>query len=149
MARLMAGVRNHRRLHVWQLAHEARLRIRVLTKKPGFRDHLWLRSQLRKAANSACANTGEGFSRFRPKQFLSFLEIAKSSLTEILEHMDDVLGYELATKDEYQEICSFVRRARGAANGLILYLRSAKAPEPATRPRRREGDEGSGARPAP
>jgi len=85
---------------------------------------LWLRTQLRKAANSACSNGGEGFSRYRPREFSHFLNVAKASLTEIIEHMDDVLALELASETEAAEICSYCRRARGAATGLIRYLGS-------------------------
>ena len=120
----MAGLRDHREFDVWKLADEARIRIRRITERPAFREHLWLRTQLRKAANSACANTGEGFSRYGPPEFARFVRISKGSLTEILEHMRDVVGLGLATEEEAREISSYARRARGAATGLIRYLDS-------------------------
>jgi four helix bundle protein len=78
--------------------------------------------------NSACANAGEGFSRYRPRQFARFLDISKASLTEICEHLEDALGLGLAGADEVQEICSLARRSRGAATALVRYLDSAHEP---------------------
>ena len=123
----MAGLRDYRDFDVWKLTNEVRVRIWQMTARPGFREHLWLRTQLRKAANSACANGGEGFSRYRPREFARFLDIVKGSLTEIIEHMDDVLALQLGSKAEVDEISVYCRRARGAATGLIRYLRSINA----------------------
>ena len=120
----MAGLRNYCDFDVWKLSNEVRVRIWRITARPGFREHLWLRTQLRKAANSACANGGEGFSRFRPCEFARFLNIVKGSLTEIIEHMADVIALSLASAAEAKEICMYCRRARGAATGLIRYLNS-------------------------
>ena len=113
----------------------------MLTARPEFRHHLWLGTQLRKAANSACANIGEGFSRFRPREFARFLNISKASLTEICEHLEDVLGLGLAEADEVVRIREYVRRARGAATALIRYLDSASEPG-------RAGRKPRGARPS-
>ena len=107
----MAGLREYRDFDVSKLAHEVRVRVWNITERPPFREHLWLRTQLRKAANSACATGAEGFSRYRPKEFARFLEIAKSSLNEIIEHMEDVLALRLASEAEAGEICSYARRA--------------------------------------
>jgi four helix bundle protein len=123
----MAGLRDYRDFDVWKLANEVRIRIGRITARPGFREHMWLRSQLRRAANSACANGGEGFSRYRPLEFARFLDVVKGSLTEIIEHLDDVLALKLASEREADEICTLCRRARGAATGLIRYLRSTDA----------------------
>ena len=123
----MAGLRDYRDFDVWKLAHEVRTRIWRITSRPGFREHQWLGRQLRKAANSACANGGEGFSRYRPREFAHFLDVVKGSLTEIIEHLDDVLALQLASEIETDEICALCRRARGAATGLIRYLRSSDA----------------------
>jgi four helix bundle protein len=124
----MAGVRDHRELDVWILANEARARVAQITARPGFREHLWLRTQLRKAANSACANAGEGFSRYKPKDHARFLNIAKASLTEICEHLEDARHLKLASAAEIDQICIYARRARGAATGLIRYLNTASPP---------------------
>jgi four helix bundle protein len=121
-------MRDHRDMAVWKLANEVRQRVMELTDRSIFRDHLWLRTQMRKAANSACANTGEGFSRYYPKDHGRFVVIAKSSLTELIEHFDDVRQLGLASQDETTQIVVLARRARGAATGLIRYLKQAEPP---------------------
>ena len=120
----MGGVRDHQELDAWKLANEVRIRIWQVTSRPGFREHLWLRTQLRRAANSGCSNTGEGFSRYSPRDFARFLNIAKGSMTEIIEHMREVRHFELASPHEADEIESYARRTRGAMTGLIKHLRS-------------------------
>jgi len=135
----MAGAREHRELDVWKLAFEARMRVRRICQRPGFREHLWLRSQLWRASNSACTNTAEGFGRYYPKEFSRYLGIAKSSLLEIEEHLCDVAELNLATAEELSEIVRYARRAGGAANRLMAYLSTAKAPP--FPPRRRRDTE--------
>ena len=124
----MAGAREHRELICWKLAFEARVRVRRMCQRPGFREHLWLRGQLWRASNSACTNIAEGFGRYHPKEFSRYLGIAKSSLLEIEEHLCDVSALKLATPDELSEIVRYARRAGGAANRLMAYLATAKAP---------------------
>ena len=124
----MAGARDHRELHVWKLAFEARIRIRRMCRGPAFEEHPWLRTQLRKAANSACSNTAEGFGRYHPKIFSHYLSIAKSSLREIESHMAEVADEQLAGREEIAEIVHYARRAGGAANRLMRYLEHAKSP---------------------
>lgn len=122
-------MRDYRKLDVWMLANDVRTRVGMLTARREFGDHRWLRDQLRKAANSACANAGEGFSRFLPKDHARFLQISKASLTEICEHLEDVRTLGLAKPDELEQIAVLARRARGAATGLIRYLRTASPPK--------------------
>ncbi len=95
-----------------------------MTRRPGFSEHPWLRAQLRRAANSACANTSEGFGKFYPLEFARYLQIAKGSLKEIVEHLDDVVGFELASADEATEIRRLALRGQKAMVGMILYLES-------------------------
>jgi len=121
-----SGLRNYRDFDAWKLANEVRIRIWRITGRPEFGDHLWLRTQLRKAANSACTNGAEGFGRYRPKEFARFLYIAKGSLSEIIEHLADVIALQLATEVECAEIGSYARRAIGAMTGLVRYLDQAK-----------------------
>jgi hypothetical protein len=92
------AMRDHREMDVWKLADEVRRRVVELTGRPVFREHA------------------------------RFLVIAKSSLTEIIEHLDDVRQLGLAPVDEITQIVVLARRARGAATGLIRYLSKATVP---------------------
>jgi four helix bundle protein len=122
------GVRRYEDLQAWQLATAVKERVIRRTLEPAWQDHRWLRDQLRKAASSGCVNIAEGFSRYQPKDFARFLVIAKSSLSEVIEHLADAQRMGLLDPLEVQEMQSLARRARGATTRLIHYLRTASPP---------------------
>jgi four helix bundle protein len=123
------GVRRYEDLDVWKLAEEVRLRIVDLTDRPTLRAHYWLSVQLRKAANSACANIAEGFSRFRPGDFARFMRIARGSLAELQQHLREPEIQRTAAADEQAELAQLIDRAMRASARLIAYLGSAVPPQ--------------------
>jgi four helix bundle protein len=124
----MAGVRDHTELDAWKLSDQVRDVVDALIATHGFESRPKLREQLRDAAESACPNIAEGFSRFSPRDFARFLAIAKGSLTEVIEHSYRARSLGLISPDEFESLRSLARRARGAATGLILYLETADPP---------------------
>ena len=110
-------VRRHEDLIAWQLC--ARLRRLVLTRLrsgPAAKDFDY-RIQLRKAARSACYNTSEGFYRYQHGQFGHQLRIARASLGEALDQLDEGLeeGYFTAEQHlEMRRICLRAVKANGA-----------------------------------
>jgi four helix bundle protein len=131
----MTGVRDHRELDCWILANQASQAVMTLVRTGRLSTHPWLSAQLARAADSSCSNLAEGFSRFNPRDFARFATIAKASLTEVIEHLKSANQLGLVTSDEYADISSLARRARGATTRLILYLKSANAPNPLRQPR--------------
>ena len=125
----MKGVRDFTELDAWQLANQARIEIVRITSTPEFRRHPTLRQQLLDASDSSCANTAEGFSRFKPKDFARFARISRGSLSEVLDRLMAARGRGLVNAEDYKLIQSLVRRARGACTGLIRYLETAKEPK--------------------
>jgi four helix bundle protein len=113
---------------VYKLCDEVRQRVRRIVARPEFRAHPRLRDQLSEAAESPCPNIGEGFSRYYPRENARFVGIAKSSLTEVIEHLGRAKYEKLIETEEHDETCSVSRRARGAAVAYIRYLVSAEAP---------------------
>ena len=84
-------VRRREDLVAWQLC--SRLRRLVLTalrRGPAAKDFDY-RIQLRKAARSACYNTSEGFYLYRHGLFRRHLDIARGSLGEALDQLDEGL----------------------------------------------------------
>jgi hypothetical protein len=75
--------------------------------------------------------------RFYPREFARFLQIAKGSLGEILEHMPDVISLGLASNEEALEVIPLAKRGLKAMRRLILYLESL-APDQAHDFRKRE-----------
>ena len=63
-----------------------------------------LKGQLDEAVDSPCANIGEGFSRYYPKDNAKFVRVAKGSLTEVMEHMRKVRRKGYATAEECGDI---------------------------------------------
>jgi four helix bundle protein len=120
--------RRYEDLLVWQLADELRSYVHRSTDSAAFRQQQWLQGQLRRAAQSACANVAEGFGRYKPKDFARFVRAARGSFEETKAHLDEVRLLGLADEAEVSEIRSLANRACAAATKLIRYLESAKEP---------------------
>lgn len=118
----VAGVTDYRELDVWKLADDARRRVLGLTDRPAFERDWWLKSQIRRASHSACANVAEGFARYYPREFARFLHISRGSLAETCEHLLAANQAGLVTTTEMAEIDAILRRAQRAATSLIRYL---------------------------
>ena len=117
-------MRSHEESDAYQLAVEARRHIQRLVKEPPFSRDFDLVRQIVKSSNSACANMGEGFSRFLPRDHANFLRIAKASLTETIEHIRAAVGRGFVGREDAQTITSLCRRSRGACTQWIIYLES-------------------------
>ena len=85
----MSGVRDFRDLVAWQLAETLKGEVLSFTASgPAARDFRF-RDDIRGSSASAPANIAEGFGRYRSRQFVTFLEIAKASLAETQNHLID------------------------------------------------------------
>ncbi len=142
------GLRSHREFVAWQLANDVRHRVFTLTDRPAFDRQEWIRTQLRKAAHSSCTNIAEGFGRYRPRDFARFVEIARSSMDEVIEHLAEPGVVRATPLREIADLLPLAQRARSAMIGLILYLKScddrgkngAKSGPPRARHDRRPND---------
>jgi four helix bundle protein len=121
----MATARDFSELEAWQLADQVRQEIDRITGTPAFRRYPKLQEQLLDAADSACSNTAEGFSRFKPRDFARFVRISRGSLSEILDRLISARRRGLVTQSDFDLISSLARRARAACTGLINYLDAA------------------------
>ncbi len=116
------GARTHRELQAWQWADRVRRRVLELTRQPHVRndrDFVW---QAQRAAASSCRNLAEGFYRHRHREFAHFVNIARSSLGELLDTNDEagLKGY--ISPQEQQEFEALLQEAMRVANGLYRYL---------------------------
>jgi four helix bundle protein len=125
------AVRRHTDLDVWKLADEVRRRIGRLTAV-GFDapDRWWVRDQLRRAADSACANIAEGFARYQPRDFARFMRTSRGSLLEIGEHLKDPIIEGLLPEGDRKELTDVLEHAQRASARLIVYLQHALPPVP-------------------
>ena len=122
------GARTFKDLLAWQAADALRRRVIAATANgPAARDFRFV-DQIRRAANSACANIAEGFGRYQHKEFAHFLSIAKGSLSEVQDHIvaGEAMGY-WDTATALQLDADATRAIRMTA-ALIRHLRSTKAP---------------------
>jgi len=80
-------VQSHRDLRVWQRAMDLVALTYAVVRLLPSEERYALGDQLRRAAGSIAANIAEGHSRAHRKEFLQFLAIAHSSLTELETHL--------------------------------------------------------------
>jgi four helix bundle protein len=93
-------MRDYKKIKAFQFADDLVMKVYEITQKFPKEEIYGLTSQLRRAAISIAANIAEGSSRQHQKDYLHFLSIAKSSLseTEYLLSLAVRLGY-LTPKD--------------------------------------------------
>lgn len=117
-------------LVVWQLADRLQNEVFAFTDTfPVSRDFKYC-IQIRESSRSAARNIAEGFGRFFPKEFRSFLRIAAGSLHETKNHLHEGLRRHYLSSTKHEELVRLTLRAIKANNRLMAYLSKAEAPEP-------------------
>jgi four helix bundle protein len=111
-------------LIAWQLANELREQVIALTSASRISRDFRFCDQFRGAADSACANTAEGFGRFRPAEFARFLGIAKGSLHETQDHLHSARKRGYLGDREFEALWRLSIRAITANSALQRYLRN-------------------------
>jgi four helix bundle protein len=122
------GARTFTELHAWQAADLLRKHvIHITASGPPARDFRFV-DQIRRAANSACANIAEGFGRYQHKEFAQFLSIAKGSLTETQDHLLAGMAMGYWTADQADGLVAEAATAIRLVTALISHLRRTRAP---------------------
>ena len=117
-------------LEVWQLANDLKIEVYALVKDgPASRDFEF-RNQIRDSAASATKNIAEGFGRFRPKVFVTFMEYAVGSLMETQESLKDGVDRGYFTPERVAPAQKLAVRAIQASKKFIVYLKSCKRNPP-------------------
>ena len=73
-------------------------------------------------------NIAEGFYRFRHPEFAHFVNIAKGSLGELLDSLDEALTKHYVDQPEYHRLHGLMDRAMGAAVELHRHLDTTPTP---------------------
>ena len=128
----MAGVRRYEDLLVWQLASGLRDKVFTLTEKGAVSRNFKFRDQIRESSSSAPANIAEGFGRFRPREFAFFVRIARASLLETRNHLQDGQNKKYFTEADAADLLKLQVRATVAATRLLKYLDSCDGNVPPT-----------------
>lgn len=87
----MAGMRDYRRLVVFQKADALLLRVHAWSAALPIEERYVLKTQIRRAAVSVPANIVEGSARLGEREYLHFLNVALGSSSE-LEYLIGVAG---------------------------------------------------------
>jgi len=114
-------MRKFKNILAWQKADDLVVEIYAITTNFPKEEVYSLVSQMRRSAISVAANIAEGSSRSTSKDYLHFLNIAKSSLTELnyYLHLANRLSY--LDQAKYEELYEKQDEAAKLLYGLIKY----------------------------
>ena len=105
--------RDHRKLHVFQLADHLVLDVYRASKRFPAEERFGIRADLRSAAVSAAVNIVEGSARRHQNEYVNFLNIANGSAAEAryLSNVSARLGFVMPEAAEtlerdYRELCA-------------------------------------------
>ncbi|MBI4203634.1 MAG: four helix bundle protein [Betaproteobacteria bacterium] len=119
----MAGARHFRELVCWKLACELKIALYSFVERPQVQRDFRFCSQVRDAAASAPRNIAEGFGRRTHADFAHFLDVARASLGECQNHLQDAVDRGYLSGDDFETLNTLAERACGAVAGLQRYLR--------------------------
>ena len=117
---LVVAVRSLDELIAWQLADAFKVEVYgLLRRSPGAARDRAFADQLRAAAASAAMNIGEGFYRYRPRDFARFLAIALASLGEATLWLRDGIQREHFDVSDCEPAFLLARRCRIASSRIL------------------------------
>jgi four helix bundle protein len=79
----MAVYKNFEDLPIWKEAKDSAVQIYRITEEEKLKRDFGLSAQIRRAVLSVSSNIAEGFDRSSRKEFIKYLYIAKSSVSEV------------------------------------------------------------------
>jgi four helix bundle protein len=129
--------RSFRELRAWQEAYAFKLKVYDLIESGSLRIDVRLEQQLRDAARSAPGQISEGFGRFDPADFARFVKMARASLLECKNHLQDAVDRRLLTDEDRQDYERQIDLALKEIGGLLDYLQSPEAKRNAERIRQK------------
>ena len=124
-------------LRAWQAARAFKLRIYDLIGAGLFGGHPRLEGQLREAAAGAPSQISEGYGRFDPADFARFVKMARASILECRNHLQDGVDRGLLDEDSRRALSTLADEALIEIGGLLDYLHSPEARRNAERIRQR------------
>jgi four helix bundle protein len=105
------GVHRYRDLIAWQLAEEFKREVLTIVNGSSLaKEDLRFRSQLLECSRAVSKDIAEGFLRFSPGYFISFLDYALGSLGEAERRLIDGVELKYFSELECQEARRFAKR---------------------------------------
>jgi len=120
----LATIKSFEELIIWQEARKFANDIYKLTKKYPQEEMYGLISQMRRSAVSIMSNIAEGFDRRTTREFISFLVIARASISEVQNNLYISLDLNYINNEDFKIYYDYARKIAKLINGLITYLKS-------------------------
>ena len=120
----MSTIKSFEELIIWQEARKFTNNIYKLTKNFPQEELYGLTSQIRRAAVSVMSNIAEGFDRRTTKEFISFLIIARASVSEVQNDLYISLDLNYINTENFQTNYDYAQKIAKLINGLVTYLKS-------------------------
>ncbi len=120
-------LRDYKKIRVWQAAKAAKkfsVEVYKFTRKFSKEEIYGLTSQLRRAAVSVAANIAEGATRQHKRDYLNFLYIAKSSLSETECLLSIALDLNYLNTPEFNHLEGLSQEIAKSLYGLIKSVES-------------------------
>jgi four helix bundle protein len=113
-------------LEVWKKAKALVIEIYRVSKEFPRDERFGLTDQLRRAANSICANLAEGYSRFHTKDKIRFYYNARGSVSECMNHLMIAEELRFMVGGDAKRLVEEYQTVRKMINGLVNSLASAE-----------------------
>jgi four helix bundle protein len=115
----MSYIYNFEKLEVWKQARLFVVDIYTLTKKYPIEEKFGLSSQMQRASVSIILNITEGTSRFSDKEKIRFIEIAYTSLMEVLAQLYVSLDLKYICQSQLDALKEKIDLIAIQLNGLV------------------------------
>jgi four helix bundle protein len=127
------SAKKFRELRAWQAAYGFKVRVYELIEQGPIAHDERLSTQLREGAASAPSQISEGFGRFDPLDFARFVKMARASILECQNHLQDAVARRHITEHLREEHDKLAQEALSEIGGLLDYLHSPEAKRNAER----------------
>ena len=132
-----AGVKRFKDLRAWQACHTFKKAVYRLCEQPPLANDWTQRKQLMDSVSGPCAHIAEGFGRFNPPDNARFVVMARASLMESQNHLDDLVDRGYISESERVAFNQLAVIALQETTGWLEYLQSPEALRNARRVRER------------
>jgi four helix bundle protein len=116
--------RRYTDLEVWKNASDLRDQVNRLVNLPEFSQQAWLHTEMRRAAQAACAGIADGFGR-QPSEFVRFVQASRTALTQLRDLIGQAVRLRLVTGTKAAGLGSLADSAIRSAASFIRDLERA------------------------
>jgi four helix bundle protein len=120
--------RRYYELEAWQLANALKQKVYALAGRSSASSDRRFCDQIKDSAASAPSNLSEGFGYYRHPEFARHTRVAKSSLMETQNHLNDGVDRGHWPADRARPLVDLADRAIGACVRLLQHLETSDAP---------------------